>query len=192
MVNFPQIAKSRLRKKLLSYFFTNPQANLYLREASSILKEDAGNLSRELSNLEKNGIFISEVKGKQKFFSLNKRYPLYRELKSIVFKTIGIEGSLREIVNSDEDIKLAFIYGSFADSQENASSDIDLFIVGNPDEDRLLERIENLEDRIQREINYNIYSEKEFEKKLNKKEGFFQNILKRPKIVLKGKLNGIR
>lgn len=192
MVNFPQIAKSRLRKKLLSYFFTNPQANLYLREASSILKEDAGNLSRELRNLEKNGIFISEVKGKQKFFSLNKRYPLYRELKSIVFKTIGIEGSLREIVNREEAIKLAFIYGSFADSQENASSDIDLFIVGNPDEDRLLERIENLEDRIQREINYNIYSEKEFEKKLNKKEGFLRNILKRPKIVLKGKLNGIR
>jgi predicted nucleotidyltransferase len=190
MVNFPQLTKSRLRQKLLGYFFTNPQANLYVREVSSILKEDAGNISKELSNLGKDGIFISSIRGNQKYFSLNKRYPLYKELKSVIFKTIGIEGSLKEIVENDNGIKIAFIYGSFAESKENALSDIDLFIVGSPNEDKLLECIDNLEAKLGRKINYNIYPEKELKEKVKKRDSFITNILKRPKVVLKGKLSG--
>ena len=53
MVNFLEITRSRLRQKLLSYFFTNPNANLYLREIASVLKEDPGNLSKEFAKLEK-------------------------------------------------------------------------------------------------------------------------------------------
>ena len=90
MVNFLEMTRSRLRQKLLSYFFTNPNANLYLREIASVLKEDPGNLSKEFAKLEKEGIFISTLRGNQKYFSLNKKYPLYKELKSIIFKTIGI------------------------------------------------------------------------------------------------------
>ena len=55
MVNFLEMTKSRLRRKLLSFFFTNPDTNLYLREISAILKEDPGNLSKEFNKLEKEG-----------------------------------------------------------------------------------------------------------------------------------------
>jgi len=191
MVNFFEITRSRLRQKVLSYFFTNPEANLYLREIASILKEDPGNLSKELTKLEKEKIFNSLVKGNQKYFSLNKNYPLYKELKSIIFKTIGVEGSLRQIMESLEGIKLSFIYGSFAKNRQNSASDIDLLILGNPEEDKLNERIEDLEKRLQREINYNIYSEEEYKKRIKKRDSFILNILKSPKIILKGKINGI-
>jgi len=191
MVNFFEITRSRLRQKVLSYFFTNPEANLYLREIASILKEDPGNLSKELTKLEKEKIFNSLVKGNQKYFSLNKNYPLYKELMSIIFKTIGVEGSLRQIMESLEGIKLSFIYGSFAKNRQNSASDIDLLILGNPEEDKLNERIEDLEKRLQREINYNIYSEEEYKKRIKKRDSFILNILKSPKIILKGKINGI-
>lgn len=185
------ITKSKLRQKLLSYFFANPQTSLYLREIASLLREDPGNLSKELAHLVKSGIFLSNARGNQKYFSLNKDYPLYKELKSIIFKTIGIEGSLREIIANTEGIKFSFIYGSFAHHKEQAASDIDLFIVGNPDEEELMEGIENLEKKLNREINYNIYPPKEFKEKLRKKDTFILNILKRPKIVLKGNLDAI-
>src|SRR3990172_352095 len=99
MVNFLEMTRSRLRRKVLSCFFTNPDSNLYLREIASVLKEDPGNLSKEFAKLEKEGIFSSITRGNQKYFLLNRKYPLYKELKSIVFKTIGIEGRLKEIVN---------------------------------------------------------------------------------------------
>jgi predicted nucleotidyltransferase len=190
MVNFPQISKSRLRQKLLSYFFSNPEANFYVREASSILKEDAGNLSKELIRLEKDGIFISNIRGKQKYFSLNKEYPLFNELKAVVSKTIGIEGSLREIVHADSGIKIAFIYGSFVQNKETSSSDVDLFIIGKPDENKLMERIEALEENLGREINYTVYSERDFANKVKSKSSFILNIIKRPNIFLKGQLRG--
>lgn len=190
MVNFPQITKSKLRQKLLSYFFANPEANLYLRETSSILKEDAGNLSKELIRLEKNGVFISNTRGRQKYFSLNKAYPLFNELKSVISKTIGIEGSLREAVDSDAGIKIAFIYGSFAQNNETSLSDIDLFIIGKPDEDKLMDKIDALEESLGREINYTVYSEKNFSGTIKEKSSFVLNIIKRPKIILKGDLRG--
>ena len=191
MVNFLEITRSRLRQNLLSYFFTNPDAKLYLREVASTLKEDPGNLSKEFAKLEKEGVFTSTLRGNQKHFSLNKSYPLYKELKSIIFKTIGVEGSLKELIESTDGISFSFIYGSFAQNKENTISDIDLLIVGGPNEDDLMQKIENLEKKLQREINYNIYPEEEFKKKIRKKDSFILNILKRPKTLLKGNLNGI-
>lgn len=192
MLNFPEITKSRLRKKLLGYFFANQEANLYLREISLILKEDAGNLSKELARLEKDGIFISKLRGRQKFFSLDKEYPLFSELKSVISKTVGIEGSLRRIISADLGIKAAFIYGSFAQNKETNLSDIDLLIIGKPDENNLMNKIDAFEKSVGREINYTCYSEKDFFDKVKKSSSFLTNIVKRPKIILKGVLSEYR
>ena len=189
MMNLIEITKSRLRQKLLTYFFTNPSSHLYVREMAVVLHEDAGNLSKELKRLEKIGIFASSITGKQKYFSLNNKHPLYKELKSIIFKTVGVEGALKEIISSTESIELSFIYGSFAKDRQNSSSDIDLLIVGNPEEDSLMKKIESLEKKLLREINYNIYQKREFSDKIKKKDSFIMNIIKRPKIILKGLMN---
>ena len=191
MINFLQLTKSRLRQIILSYYFTNPAKSLYVRQLASILKEDPGNLSKELSRLVNEGIFIAEAKGNQKHFYLNKRYPLHGELKSILFKTVGLEGRLRGIIKKIKGIKLSFIYGSYAANKENASSDVDLLIVGKLDENELLKEIESAERVLGREINYNIYPATEFKERIMKKDNFITNILKRPKIMLKGELNAI-
>ena len=191
MINFFQLTKSRLRRKLLVYYFTNPSKRLYVRQAASILKEDAGNLSKEFSRLEKEGVFIVEAQGNQKHFYLNKSYPLYKELKSILFKTTGVEGRLKEVVGKIKGVRLSFVYGSYAAGKENASSDVDLLIVGDPDEDSVLKEIESAEEILGREINYNIYPVKEFKEKLKSKDSFIFNILKRPKIILKGEIDAV-
>jgi len=191
LFNFLEITKSRLRKKILAYFFTNPTANLYLREIASILKEDPGNLSKEFNKLVKQGFFVSFLRGNQKYFSLNTKHPLHKELKSVVSKTIGVEGALRNTLSKISGITLAFIYGSFAGNKENSVSDIDLFIVGSPDKDMVMGKIEVVEKSLQREINYNIYPEKEFNERLKKMDSFLINIIKGRKIILKGALDGI-
>lgn len=190
MVNFPEITKSKLRQKLLSYFFANSQVSLYVREASAILNEDAGNLSKELARLEKAGIFVSNTRGRQKYFSLNKNYLLFKELKSVVSKTVGVEASLREIINADSGIKTAFIYGSFAQNKETSLSDIDLLLIGKPDEAELMKKIDDLENSSGREINFTVYSEKDFANSIKSKSSFILNLIKRPKIFLKGDLSG--
>ena len=189
MINFLEITKSRLRNKILLHFFTNIDSEMYLREMALRLEEDPGNLSKELSKLEKEGIFISQFRGKQKYFFLNKTYPLFNELKSIIFKTIGIKGSLGKIINETSGIVSAFIYGSFANGKENASSDIDLCLIVKDsvfNENNFISKINDFAKNISREINYIYYSEDEWEKQVNGNDSFIINIKMSPKVVLKG------
>jgi len=189
MINFLEITKSRLRNKILLHFFTNVDDEMYLREMALRLKEDPGNLSKELSKLEREGIFISQFRGKQKYFFLNKAYSLFNELKSIIFKTIGIQGSLQNIINEISGIVSAFIYGSFATRKENASSDIDLCLIVKDsvfNENNFISKIDGLGKTISREINYIYYSEEEWKKQINENDSFIINIKMGPKIILKG------
>ena len=182
-----QQAKSPLRKKLLSYFFTNPQANLYLREIAAKLNVDAANLSRELSQLVSDGVFISRKQGNLKYFSLNSQYPLYRELKSIISKTIGVQGAIKKLLSKIPGIKRAFIYGSFAKNTERAGSDIDLcLVIRKKDfkENPLLERLHQLESGLGREINYTFFTEEEWKSKQRSKDSFVLAILKGKRIEL--------
>lgn len=75
-----------LKKRLLVYFFTRPGERLYLREIAARIHGDPANLSRALTALEKEGVFVSEKRGLQKYFSLSQNYPLYSELKSMIMK----------------------------------------------------------------------------------------------------------
>jgi predicted nucleotidyltransferase len=191
MGNFLRLEKSGLRRKIILYFFANPDSRLYVREIAKITGVDAGNLSKELLRLEGDGLFVSDHRGNQKFYVLNKNYPLYSELKSIVFKTIGVAGKLEGALEAIEGIQCAFIYGSFAEGTEHAESDIDIMIIGNPDENRLIDKFDILEKEIGREINYNIYPRGEFKRRKARKDSFISNVLKRKKMILKGDMSEV-
>lgn len=84
---------TRLRKKLLAYTFSNPDESYYVRELSNLIQEDPGNVSRELRKLENEGIYNCLTKGNVKFYSLNKDYPVFRELEKIVLNTVNNENN---------------------------------------------------------------------------------------------------
>lgn len=185
-MDITKIFKSKARQAIFSLYFTNPDNSYYLRELERELDTPVSILRKELMALEKTGIFTSSKKGNLSYYSLNKTYPLYDELKNIVFKTIGIRGTLSNALSSLKGIGVAFIYGSYAKNQDNASSDIDLFIIGNIDENNLVSKINKLEKGLKREINYNNYSRSDFEKKKKQKDPFIQDILENKKIFLIG------
>jgi len=67
-----------------------------MRELAGLIEADPGNLSRELNNLKDDGIYTCVTRGKEKFYPLNNAHPLFSELKPIVFKTVRMEGVLRD------------------------------------------------------------------------------------------------
>lgn len=185
------IFKSKTRKELFRLYFTNPENEFYLRELERLLDIPVSMIRKELVRLEENGIFSSARKGNLAYFHLNKAYPLFTELKSIVFKTIGIKGLLKEILEKIKGVEVSFIYGSFAKNEENAGSDIDLFILGKIDEDKLVREIGKLEKILKREINYSLYTKDEFKKKKRTKDSFILDVLEEPKIFLVGNKNDL-
>lgn len=186
MIDSLYISKSKIRRDLLSLFYTNPSQKYYLRELQRILGYSAGSIRRELLKFKKDSLFITEKVGNLLYYSLNTGHPLFKELKSIVSKTVGVEGSLKKALSSVKGIKVAFIYGSFASGKENATSDIDLLIIGDPDISLVNEKLAKLERRLKREINISVHNMKEYQRRRKDKSGFILELLKQPKIMLVG------
>jgi DNA-binding transcriptional regulator YhcF (GntR family) len=58
-----------------------------VRGLAKLIKEDPGNIQRELKKLEKVGFLTSEKQGTTKIYSTNKQFPIFKELQSIVIKS---------------------------------------------------------------------------------------------------------
>lgn len=170
---------------ILGIFFNNPEKSYYFREISRIINKPPGFFQRDIGNLVDDGILESYLQANSRFFKLNKNHPLYKELKSIFFKTVGIEGTLKSELKKIKGISEAFIYGSFASGKEHKNSDIDLMIIGSPNQDKAMDLMNKLEDKFSREINYTIISKKEFQKKFKKNlNSFLKNVIQQKRIKL--------
>jgi predicted nucleotidyltransferase len=178
--------RSELRRKLLGYYFTNPSASHYVRELAKILQVDPTNLSRELARLADEGMFLSQIRGGQKHFQLNKQYALYHEVKSIILKTVGVAPRLRAILAAISGIKQAYLYGSTAKGTADRASDIDVLIIGEPAAEQLASKIRRLEHTLGREINYTVLKDDELKERLRRKDPFIENIWHGKRITLYG------
>ncbi len=176
--------RSTARQRLLAYYFTNPAARLHLRDLAERLSIDPSNLSKELRRLEREGLFQSEVSGRQKYFQLNGEYPLFDEVRSIVAKTIGAVPLVAQSLKKIERIEEAYLYGSFARNQQDAASDIDVLVIGNPKGDALAEVMQKLERQLGREINYTVLTRKEFESRRARKDAFLENVWHNKRVSL--------
>ena len=176
--------RSKARQRLLAYYFTNPLARHHLRDLAVRLSIDPSNLSRELRRLERDGLFRAEVSGRQKYFRLNREYPLFREVRSIVAKTIGAAPLIANSVRALADIEEAYLYGSFARNQQDAASDIDLLVIGTPRGEVLAEAMRKLERQLGREINYTVLSRNEFEFRRARKDAFLESVWRHKRVSL--------
>lgn len=178
------LEKSKVKRDLLVLYFSHPEKKYYLRELERMLTYQASYIRRELLVLENIGMFISEYIGKERFFKLNKNFIFYKETKTIVEKTYGVEGFLKNVIKDSKNIKEAYIFGSYAKEKLKAESDIDILLITDGDISKLKSRIYDYQEKIKREMNIVEIDKKEFEK--NKQEDdFLKNILKNKKIKLK-------
>jgi DNA-binding MarR family transcriptional regulator len=75
---------SRVRRKIIVVYAKYPDFKTHVRGLAKLIKEDAGNIQRELKRLEKIGFLISERQGNTKIYYTNKHFPIFKELQSIV------------------------------------------------------------------------------------------------------------
>ena len=178
-----KLFNSKTRVKILSYFSLNPEVRVYIREFSRILNENINSVRRELINLESIKILICEEQGNLKYYSMNKESPIYNEIITIFLKTEGISKILQKKFQN-KNIDTLFIYGSFASGNAKNYSDLDLFIIGDIDEDYLIKEIYNIEKKFLKEINYSLFNKKELKTRIKNKDPFLNNVLKNPKIFI--------
>ncbi|MEW5907867.1 MAG: nucleotidyltransferase domain-containing protein [Patescibacteria group bacterium] len=178
MINF----KSKITQKVLSYFFLNPEAEMYLNEMAEKFDVNRGNLTRKLAEWEKEGILIKNKKGNLSLYRINKKYPLLKEIKKIIQKTFGLENKLKQVLEKINGLKMAVIFGSYAQNKLSSESDVDLLLIGSHNFLKTQREIIKLQKQVDREINIIDMTESEFKKKRNSE--LLKNIFKNKHIRL--------
>lgn len=184
------LSKSKIRRKLLGLLFSSPKKSFYLSELARVVKTSPGNIQRELVRFLKDQLIRREEMGNLTLYSVNPNHALFPELRSLILKTSGVEGMLKELVGRNKKIQLALLYGSLAKGTEKGESDVDLLLVTDQELGNLYQQISRLEAFFGREINLTVYSSREFKRKVAKKSGFLMNVLQEPHRLLKGTLPG--
>lgn len=178
--------RSKLRRDLLAYFYQNRAARIYVRQLAGKLGADSTNLSRELARLEEEGLLVSEREGRQLYYRVNRQNPQVRPLFEILAKTVGVEPLLRRALAGISGLQQAWIVGSFAKGNADSASDVDLLLVGRPDQQQLAGALARVEGTLDREINYTVLTLPELERRLAKRDPFLTDIWQGSRIHLIG------
>ncbi|MCX6646772.1 MAG: nucleotidyltransferase domain-containing protein [bacterium] len=119
-------------------------------------------------------------------YRLNEKNPWTHSLKMLFECAIGGIDLINETISGVAGIDVAFVFGSYATSEQNSESDIDLMVIGNYDQRLLGDKIISLEKRIRREIQLITYTPDEWHKAFQDRSHFVVSLMEAPKIYLMG------
>jgi predicted nucleotidyltransferase len=184
---------TKTQQRVLSLLFGKPDKSFYTNEIVRLASMGRGTITRELEKLSAAGLLTITRTGNQLHYQANNECPIYQELTSIVRKTFGMVDVLAKALSPiKQNITLAFVYGSIAKGEDNATSDIDLMLVGEDlSYSDIIEMLMPAEDFLQREISPSILTLKEFRNRQEEKQSFLIRILEQPKLMIKGEINDV-
>jgi len=180
---------TKTQQRVLGLLYGKPDKSFYTNEIVRLANMGRGTIQRELDRLVSAGLLHVSREGNQRHYQANKECPIYSELLGIVRKTFGVVDIIRAaLAPVEEQIELAFIYGSVAKGEDNARSDIDVLIVGD---DLVYSEIMTLfagaEQSLGRPVNPTMYDEEQIKTKLKEKNAFLTRVMEQPKLWIKGK-----
>ena len=179
---------TKTQQKVLGLLYARPDKSFYTNEIMRMASMGRGTISRELDKFVDAGLITVVCTGNQKHYQANNANPVYNELIGIVKKTFGIGDQIRYALKPfDDQIKLAFIYGSISKGTDTGSSDIDLMLVGELlNYSDMMEVLIPLEETLQRAVNPTIYNAADFVTKIKESNSFVTRVMEQQKIMIKG------
>lgn len=179
---FPEV-----RAKVLAATFGQPAREWYVTELARALGTRPSSLQRELEALSKAGILKQRQDGRRVYVRPDRTSPVFADLKHLLEKTAGLIPILsRELEPLGESVRVAFLYGSIARSEETSASDMDLMVIGEAGLSDLIPALRSSERTLGRPVNPTVYSVEEFQQKARTRDHFVTTVLKGAKQFVKG------
>jgi len=178
---------TKTQQRVLGLLFGEPEKSYYTNEVVRYAEAGIGAVQRELKRLESAGLITSRKVGNQKHYQANRAAAIFEELHGIVIKTVGLADELRKaLLPLQEQVDLAFIFGSIAQGKERITSDIDVMVVGSASFEDVVQTIYSSQEALRREVNPVVMSTNDFSSKILQGDRFVSRIVSEPKIFLIG------
>ena len=178
---------SRVRRKVLELFLTNPGSIFHVRDIVRRVSEEINAVRRELAHMEKAGMVAKEQRANRLFYAFRKDYPLYPNLLEMIIKCTGLGWELIRRRTKLGKIRFIMFSGRFIRGipPKNAN-DIDILIVGTVVLPELIQLIKSEESKREKEINYTVMTEEEFDFRKRRRDPFVISILSGSRIMIIG------
>lgn len=173
------VLTSKTRCKLICIFFGNPKELFYVRELVRLTGEEINSVRRELANLKKANILLSETRGNRLYYTTNIRHHLFNSLLLLAYRNSDLAIKL-------DKAKLLLVSFSFLLWQKPRPDSIDLIIVGELPLREVENAIHAEEKRRNVEINYMVMDHSELKLRQNKRDPFIVDFFLSSPLVIIG------
>jgi len=192
MSTLSKILSSNIRAELFRLFFGVRDQELHMREIERQTGFAIGTIQTELKKLAALDLIVKRRDGNRVYFAANPNHPMYPEIRGLVLKTNGLADLLKEAIGRNDGIRIAFAFGSIAEQREQSQSDVDLMVIGDLGLRQLTKLLSGMTEKIGREINPHVVSEKEFAKRIQAKDHFMTSVLSAKKLFIVGSENDLK
>jgi hypothetical protein len=173
---------SKTRVKLLHLFLNNPGKSFYVREITRLIDEQINSVRRELANMLKVGVILSDNADNKLYYEVNQRYEYFVPLRAIfadehiepVVVKEAAEQNWSATIESLPHIRLAVIAGVLV---RGSASAVDLLLVGSVPAAKVKAAVKLIEKHEGRELNYATMSYDEFYYRLSVRDKFITEIV---------------
>lgn len=166
---------SKTRLKLLSLFLLNPDTPFFVRELTRRLDERINSIRRELAKLQKLGLIKPLSKGHKKYYSVDKQFKLYDELRALILKAgVTPQNRLKRQIQVLPGLKLGILSGVF--TQQRVPK-VDILLVGKLSTQKVSKIILGLEKDMNKNLRYAVITEEEYRYRVNMNDLFLTDIL---------------
>lgn len=174
------------RARVLAAILLQPERAWHLRELARHLGLSPSSLQGELASLVAQGVLMRRREGRRVCFQADPDCPYHTELRGLIAKTAGVPDMLRTALLPLADrIDWAFVFGSIASGTADASSDIDLFVIGEVTRLELVEALSLRFIDLRRELTPILYDRARF---LAQRDShyFVRTVMSEPKLDVIG------
>jgi predicted nucleotidyltransferase len=185
VIDSRDFALGRMRARLIAILMADPAIELHTRE---LVRRTGGSpraVHVALEQLERQRVISSRRVGGLRLWSASSDSPLFRPLQELAKRTLGVPLLLRKALAGQKGVDLAFIYGSYALGTEDASSDIDVFVLGDPEWRGIAQLTRDAKETFGRDVNVIAWTPEQLTRA--RSDPFLRSVRRQPKIWLVGK-----
>jgi predicted nucleotidyltransferase len=177
----------KTRRAVLGLLYGHSDQAFYLRQIARLTDVGLGAVQRELEELSRAGIIRRTQRGNQVYFEVNTQCSIFKELKNLITKTVGVGQVLKQaLAPLSDQIDVAFVHGSVARGEETRTSDIDLLVIGEATFTDVVSALGKAQETLRREVNPAVYPAREFKRKLGGASHFLRTVMEKEKLFLIG------
>jgi len=181
------LLRSRVTGALLALLYLHPDRDYSLTEAGKAIGASPKVMSTETDRLVTAGLVREARRGQARLIRAETSGPVSRPLTDLLAVTYGPLPVLTDLLSGVPGVAEAYIYGSWAarylGEPGSVPHDVDILVVGMPDEDKLYDLAREAESRLGREVNIIAVSPQYWESP-DPADSFMRHVRERPLIKL--------